>query len=328
MPATYTDPHQPPSWADQPVAERDRAVAELAARRHGVVTTAELAARGLNRQAVQVRTRSGRLHRVHRGVFAVGHRALSEHGRFFAAVAACGEGAALSHRSAAKLWGMLDRRPPFVEVVVEPGRHPRHRGVRVRERAGLGSSSVRSVEGIAVTAPAPTLIDLAGVIGPRGLRAAVRGGFGHRLLTVSELTEAMAMASGRRGIRALRRIVADGIDSRSELEDAVAAVIRAGAFVEPERNRPIVVAGRRFLPDFHWVSAGVILEADGRAWHDHPVARRADRERQELLESHGQSVVRVTWRQAVGDPTALIRRLTAAGVPTTPNRTLSTSAPR
>ena len=88
--------------------------------------------------------------------------------------------------------------------------------------------------------------------------------------------------------------------------------------MEPERNRPIVVAGRRFLPDFHWASAGVILEADGRAWHDHPVARRADRERQELLESHGRTVVRVTWRQAVRRSDALIRRLTAAGVPLRP----------
>ncbi|HEX6602147.1 MAG TPA: type IV toxin-antitoxin system AbiEi family antitoxin domain-containing protein, partial [Solirubrobacterales bacterium] len=83
---------------------RDAAVAQIAARQHGVVSAAQLHEVGLDKSAISRRLKSGRHHRIHRGVYAVGHRGLSLHGRFMAAVLACGEGAVLSHGSAAVLW--------------------------------------------------------------------------------------------------------------------------------------------------------------------------------------------------------------------------------
>src|SRR5690242_8892043 len=85
----------------------DLRIDEIASRQHGAVTLRQLEGAGLTRFGVAKRTERGRLHRIHRGVYAVGHRALSLHGRFMAAVLACGDGAVLSHVSAAVLWELL-----------------------------------------------------------------------------------------------------------------------------------------------------------------------------------------------------------------------------
>jgi len=89
------------------VAKAEVGIARIAARQHGVITLAQLSALGVGRASVTRRLRSGRLHRLHRGVYAVGHTAPSEYQRYMAAVLACGPGAALSHQSAAYLWGFL-----------------------------------------------------------------------------------------------------------------------------------------------------------------------------------------------------------------------------
>src|SRR3954465_6537633 len=104
----------------------DAAIARVAARQHGVVTAKQLAAVGLGRAAISERTKSGRLHRLHRGVYAVGHRAPSHHARWMAAVLACGEGAVLSHGSAAALWQLLKPldRPIHVSVPTTSGPPP------------------------------------------------------------------------------------------------------------------------------------------------------------------------------------------------------------
>src|SRR3954447_23238087 len=98
----------------------DVLAARVAAKQHGVTSVAQLLAAGLSRRAVQVRIQAGRLHRIHRGVYAVGHTSLTHQGRWMAAVLACGEGAVLSHRSAAMLWGLLNPKKAAVDVTV-PG---------------------------------------------------------------------------------------------------------------------------------------------------------------------------------------------------------------
>jgi Transcriptional regulator, AbiEi antitoxin len=95
-------------------AERDAAIARIAARQHGVISGEQLEGLGIGRQSLTRRVNAQRLHRIHRGVFAVGHRGLSKAGRWMAAVLACGPEAVLSHSSAGELWGMLrNRRPSF-----------------------------------------------------------------------------------------------------------------------------------------------------------------------------------------------------------------------
>src|SRR5215211_2770942 len=116
----------------------DAWITRLASNQHGVLSAAQIASACLSPAGVTRRVRAGRLHRIHRGVYAVGHRRLSDEGRWMAAVLACGEGAVLSHRSAAALWGMLGRprRPSeaggrTVDVTVPgPGGRARRQGIR------------------------------------------------------------------------------------------------------------------------------------------------------------------------------------------------------
>ena len=98
----------------------DRLVADLAGRQHGVVARRQLEALGLGRGAIDKRVAGGRLHRLQQGVYAVGHPVLPRNGRLMAAVLACGEGAVVSHRSAAELWG-IGTRAAFVELTVPVG---------------------------------------------------------------------------------------------------------------------------------------------------------------------------------------------------------------
>jgi predicted transcriptional regulator of viral defense system len=141
----------------------DRAVAELARRQHGVVGRVQLKALGLTLAEIDGRVKRKRLHRVHQGVYAVGHLALTRNGRFMAAVLACGDGAALSHFSAAVLWRILEGEGQDIHVTAE--RERKCRGVVVHQ-APLQGERVRRL-GIVVTTPARTIVDLADVVSRR-----------------------------------------------------------------------------------------------------------------------------------------------------------------
>jgi Transcriptional regulator, AbiEi antitoxin len=135
-------------------------VLAVAARQHGVVTGAQLVARGLSRDGIEHRARRGRLFRVHRNVYAIGSPILTREGRWMAAVLACGAGAALRHESAAALWRIRDRERESIEVSVPPRVVRRHDGIRAHRRA-LTAVDLSRHRSIPVTAPACTLIDLA-----------------------------------------------------------------------------------------------------------------------------------------------------------------------
>jgi very-short-patch-repair endonuclease len=293
----------------------DAEVARRAAEQWGVLSLAELRACGLAESAVTLRVRKGHLHRVHRGVYAVGHANLPPEGRWLAAVKACGPGAVLSHVSAGALWGIVawDGRSP--EVTVPGPSKRRHAGVRVR-RSPLGPDDVTRRQGIPVTVPARTLVDLAAVLAPRALRRATGQAMSLRLVHPARLAAALQRTRTRRGRGALARILAAGpAPTRSELEDVVLELLRRGGLERPQVNVPIFLGGRRILPDFRWPAQRLILEADGAAWHAHRVAREDDAARQALLERHGERVLRVTWQQAVARPEETLARLRAAGAP-------------
>jgi len=140
----------------------DAAIAGVAAAQHGVVSVQQLYVAGLSSSAIGDRVAAGRLHRVHRGVYAVGHARLSDEGRWMAAVLACGYRTLLSHRSAAELWGMLRRsrqRDRTIDVTV-PGEGRNRRGIRVHRSTALSPADSTRRDGIPVTSPARTLADL------------------------------------------------------------------------------------------------------------------------------------------------------------------------
>jgi very-short-patch-repair endonuclease len=291
-------------------------VAETASAQWGVMSLDDLRRCGLSPSAVSDRVAKGVLHRVHRGVFAVGHPNLRLEGRLLAALKACGEDAVLSHFSAAALWDVVgwDDRHPEVTVVRSGTRV--HRGIRVHRTQALDARDVTRHKGIPITSPARTLVDLAAILDERPLRRAVREAQARQRVNVRQLLEAMTRLGPRRGVRKLGRIITGGAaPTRSELEDVVLDLILRGGLAHPDVNRPLIVGGRRVVPDFRWPDQHLVLEADGAAWHDNDVTRQDDAARQAWLEAHGERVVRVTWGQAIKQPEQTLTRLRHAGAP-------------
>lgn len=146
----------------------DREIADLAETQHGVVTRPQLLKLGLGRDAIRGRVASGRLHRLHRGVYAVGHQLISQQGRRIAAVLACGAEAVLSHRSAAAHWGVA----AFSGAVeITSPRSTRSRGAIRRHCALLPADEVAVLDGIPITSVHRTLFDYAGIVPPDRLEA-------------------------------------------------------------------------------------------------------------------------------------------------------------
>lgn len=295
----------------------DVLVALRAAEEWSVLSVGELRACGLSQDAIESRVRNGRLHRMHQGVYAVGHANPPLEGRFLAAVKACGAGAVLSHLSAAAHWRMVDwdgRRP---EVTVPNEWAAVHSGLRVHRTKVLHPADVTHKDGIPLTVPARTLVDLASVLREQGLRRAVRKAQALRLVSLRQLLEILdRIGRGRRGITRLRRIVSTGpAPTRSELEDLVLDLLLRNGVAHPEVNRPLALGGRRVIPDFRWPDQRLVIEADGASWHEQKVAREDDRERQALLEAHGDRVIRVTWDEVVAQPAQTLARIRAAGAP-------------
>jgi predicted transcriptional regulator of viral defense system len=291
------------------------AVARIAARDHGVVDAEDLRACGLDKHAVARRVGAGRLHPKHRGVYAVGHPRLTLHGRFMAAVKACGPDAVLSHYSAAVLYSLVDWDDRFPEVTVLGSWKREHPGLRIHRSEHLPQQDRTRRHGIPVTTPARTLVDLAAVVDPRRERRAVNQALALKRVTLPQLARRLDDAPGRRGAATLRTILLTAAPTRSDLEDALLDVVLSGGLAPPDVNVPLDLAGRIVIPDLRWPAERLVVEADSRTWHDNPLARHDDAERQAVLEAHGERVLRVTWRQAVGQPARTLARLRAAGAP-------------
>jgi hypothetical protein len=172
-----------------------------------------------------------------------------------------------------------------------------------------------------VTTPLRTLLDLAAILPARQLRRAVRQALALRLVSHRELLQRVDAAGSRRGVRALRAILAGGpAPTRSELEDVVLDLILRGGLPMPDVNVPLVLDGRRVIPDFRWPDRQLVIEADGAAWHDDPLARDDDAERQALLEAHGERVLRGMPSPPTHRPSAAPPRRSPGSRAATPSR--------
>jgi very-short-patch-repair endonuclease len=261
---------------------KDAAIAGMAARQHGVVIVAQLRGAGIDADGTLYRVRIGRLFRVHRGVYAVGHPGLSREGRWMAAVLACGPDAALSHWSAAALWEMLKARPGPVDVAVpgDGGRKRRH-GIRVHRSATLRARDVTRRNGIPVTMPARTIDDLRRTAPPDLVRSAIREAEFQRLPLGADVER-------------------DG--TRSELERRFLALCRRHGLPKPETNTR--VAG--YEVDFLWREQCLIVELDGYRYHRTRLAFEDDRARDARLKLAGYEVVRFTYLQVMNDPAGVM----------------------
>jgi hypothetical protein len=302
-------------------AEPDVRVAARAAEEWSVLSLDELRECGLSKDQVTTRVRKGWLHRVYPVVYAVGHPALSMQGQLLAAVKSMGKGAVLSHFAGAALWDFVKWDDRYPDVTVVRAGVKRRREIRVHRTSVLEPQDVMRHQGIPVTSPARTLVDLAAVVNHKLLRTAVRRAQSRHRVGPPQLLATVRRLGARRGIANLNKILATGpAPTRSVLEDVVLDLVLTGGLVKPDVNKLLLLAGRRVVPDFRWPEQHVVVEADSRTWHDNKTAREDDAERQALLELHGERVLRVTWQQAITRPTQTIARIKNAGVPSRARR--------
>src|SRR4051812_30427461 len=186
----------------------DVRVGARAAESWGVLSIAELRACGLNDKAVEVRVRNGRLHAIHRGVYAVGHRKLPLEGRFLAAVKACGPTAVLSHDSAAALWGFMPWEERYPEGTVVGTWSRGHPALRVHRTRSLDRDAPPRPRATPIPTPARPLLDLAATLDPRPPRAATRRAQSLYRVNVPQLAETLGRHRGRRGAAKLAEIIA------------------------------------------------------------------------------------------------------------------------
>ena len=275
----------------------DWAAAEIAARQHGVVSRPQLLGVGLDDDAIGRRVRKGRLHRIHKGVFAVGHPSLKREARWMAAVLACGEGAALSHLDAASLWEIYEALGPRIHVLA--GSDRRVPGLLVHRARRLDPDDVTERDGIPVTTVARTLLDLTDILPEDRILRAMREAEFKRVLDHDSLDAAVRRARGRR-TGALRAVLArhqPGQIVRDELEHRFLELLRAAGIRPPETNVRVRTRRRTYTVDCLWRDEGLAVELDGRAAHARVTAFERDRERDAALSAMGLRAVRFTWRR-------------------------------
>jgi very-short-patch-repair endonuclease/predicted transcriptional regulator of viral defense system len=280
-----------------------------------VVTVEQLYWLGLSRSGVHNRVARGRLHRLYRGVYAVGHTSLTVDGKRMAAVLACGPGAALSHRSAGAVWGICRDGQAKWDVTTAGRGRKAPTNIRLhRVRAPLGAA-VANRHGIPVTTVARTLLDLADVLPRQALERALHEAEHLRLLDARELTETIGGASGRR-TKALAAALAEpspGI-TRSVLEERFADLIARTDLPPLRRNVHVHIRGGLVEVDVLWPDEKVIVELDGAA-HRTRRAFEADRRRDTALAVEGYVVIRLTWDRVTREPAKIaeeLRRLIAS----------------
>jgi hypothetical protein len=272
-------------------ATADSRIAVIAQRQHGVVTHEQLAKLGIDKSGVTRRVKAGRLHRLHRGVYAVGHRSLSWRGRWLAAVLSIGDRAVLSHTSAVALWQFLRPIPGPIHVTVAGvGGRGKRKGIVVHRSRTLKRHDVTRRHGIAVTVPARTIDDVRGEVDDYLFRRALRQAelAGHRVPQLS----------------AVKR-------TRSDLELLFLGLCGEGGLPRPLVNHR--VHGHRI--DFFWPDHRLAVETDSWEYHRGSVAFEDDHQRDLKLRAHGITTRRYTAEQLEAAPDAILADLRVALLP-------------
>lgn len=296
--------------ADVRHESRWRIVGEVASRQRGLATTGQLASLGLSRQQISVAAETGRLHRLHRGVYLVGHTAMAPLAREQAALLACGDGAILSHQTAAGLWKLWTQ-SLIVDVTVV-GRRVRHRkAVRLHVVGEIDPADTAQRHGLPVTSPARTLVDLAAILEPEPLEAALSEAYALRLITERKLHAALQRNHGRPGAAALRALLEaqEGPTiTKSRAERLLRALLRKAGLPQPLSNQFVLGCS----PDLLWPEQRLIVEFDGFQWHGHRARFETDRARDARLVAAGYRVIRITWRQLTETPFVVIANIARA----------------
>jgi hypothetical protein len=278
----------------------------LAAAQWGVVSRRQLLAVGMTSGAIGERVRGGRLVRVHRGVYAVGHARLRREGRWLAAVLAVGPNAVLSHRDAAGLHALRPAEHARIDVTTTDRGRRSGPAIAVHVATALDPGDVTRTAGIPVTSVARTLVDLAGVVPKDHLAKVIKEAERRRVFDLAAVEAALARTRSRPGPghRALREAIAEyaalGLSATASVleEDFLRLLARAGL---PLPSTNALVEG--FQVDALWRDARLVVELDGWASHRDRQAFQRDRERDARLANAGFRVLRFTHRDVTRRPT-------------------------
>jgi very-short-patch-repair endonuclease len=277
---------------------------KLARAQHGVVSREQLLHLGFTDDAIKHRLEVGRLHRLHRGIYAVGRPALDRYGTWMAAVLYCGPRAALSHSSAGAMWGVAAELA-LVEVSAPVSARSR-RDIVVHRRSGF---EVTRRRGIPVTTPVCTLVDLATRLSADGLEAAVNEADKLGLMDPEALRAALRGLGPRPGTAKLARL----LDRRTfRLTDS--ALERRFLRLVARAGLPPPLTGQwmsGFRVDFHWPALGLIVETDGLRYHRTPAQQAHDRRRDQAHAAAGLAVLRFTHAQVTFEPEHVVDTLRA-----------------
>lgn len=285
---------------------RHRALAELATRQHGVVSAFQLRELGYSRDRISGDATQGRLVRLHRGVYAVGHCDLSWSGRCLAAVLASAPALA-SHASAGRLWGLLAFDPQTFDLTTVSGRR-RTPAARIH-RAYLMPEDEAEVTGVPVTSVARTVLDLADALRRDRLERLLERAEELNLLDLVEINELMSRTTRHKGRRALRAALAahgHGTSfTRSGLERRFLRMVMATGLSRPSMN--FNVAGYEL--DAYWADERLGVELDVFETHGSRAAFERDRVRDEDLALAGTLVIRVTGARLDREPEEVMARV-------------------
>lgn len=288
-------------------------MAALAARQWGVVSVPQLRALGLTRGEIEHRGEAGRIHRLHRGVYAVGHAHLGREGRYLAAVLACGPRAVLSYRSAAVWWGLMQYAGAWVDVTSPHGRHAVS-GVTRHQARSLAAHDTTTHEGMPITSVARTLLDVAATATRHHLERAVAQAERLQLYDGRAIADVLARTNGHRGRKALANATAqEPAFTRSDLESTFLDLATDTSLGPPQTN--VVLSApdhERLEVDCYWPAHRLVVELDGFESHRTRAAFEVDRQRDAALLARGDRVLRFTWRAVMRNGATVKRRLEEA----------------
>jgi hypothetical protein len=281
----------------------------MARRQHAVLTRKDLLGLGFHSRSIEHRLASGRLHPVYRGVYAVGRPNLTREGGWMAAVRACGPDAALSHRSAAALWGFAAEHRDFIDISVRRSSKPRLPGLRCHRRPSLASSEITTRLNIPLTRPVRTFLDLATVAGPKTLERAINEADKRDVIDPDALRRALDDHAGEQGVRPLRRILDKHTFrlSDDELERLFRPIATAAGLPTPLTKQIV----NRFEVDFFWPHLGLVVETDGWRYHRTPSAQTRDALRFQTHTAAGLTPLRFSHWQVKHEPGHVERILRA-----------------
>ena len=300
-----------------PKEEKERSLLRHAARNYGVFHREEVRSLGYSDAAIGRMVAVGRVERLWPSVFRLASAPSTVEQRAKAATLYVGEGAWLSHRSAAAHHGMIDGVPGTVEIVTIRDRRSRP-GLKIRRVAKMPSHNVRTLRSIPVTNPVRTMLDLVAVFSPSRLETVLDDCIWRGFVTVPRLIHRINSlgSAGRKGTALLRELLEQRDDGcaipLNVLERKFLKLIRTSGLDEPEKQVSVPAEGSgRWRLDFVYPQHKVLIEVDGGRWHSGKQQASEDR-RDNTMNLRGWTVLRFTWEDVVHRPLYVVEQVKRA----------------